>query len=160
MKLKVAKPWYVDGLDFECTGCGGCCTGGPGFIWISDEEIGRLAEHLRISAYEVLRRYCRKVSGQVSLKEKPRNSRGEYDCVFLEEIPAEPSAKGEVTHPKRICRIYAVRPLQCRTFPFWDGNLATRSFWETTAKRCPGMDRGRKWSQKEIEAMRNATDWP
>jgi Fe-S-cluster containining protein len=160
VKLKVVEPWYADGLRFECTGCGGCCTGGPGFIWISDEEIARLAKHLDLSREEVLKRYCRKISGQISLKEKPRNERGEYDCIFLEEVPAEAAAEGQVTHSKRICRIYAVRPLQCRTFPFWDGNLQSQASWEVTAKRCPGMNCGRQWSAKEIEAMRDAKDWP
>ena len=52
MKLDVIKdggpgePWYADGLNFTCTQCGNCCTGGPGFVWISREEIVRLAAHL------------------------------------------------------------------------------------------------------------------
>ena len=49
MKLEVLKdeaaeqPWYAEGLKFTCTQCGNCCTGGPGFVWISREEIRRLA---------------------------------------------------------------------------------------------------------------------
>ena len=26
-------PWYADGLSFECTMCGNCCTGPPGAVW-------------------------------------------------------------------------------------------------------------------------------
>ena len=35
--------WYQDGLAFECTRCGACCTGAPGYVWVNDEEIARLA---------------------------------------------------------------------------------------------------------------------
>src|SRR3954451_22178022 len=77
-------PWYAAGLKFTCSQCGNCCTGGPGFVWISKEEIVRLAEHLRLTPQQVVEKYCRKIDGQFSLKES-RNSRGEYDCFFLTE---------------------------------------------------------------------------
>ena len=38
------KPWYHEGLRFECTGCGDCCTGAPGYVWLTEEEIRALAE--------------------------------------------------------------------------------------------------------------------
>src|SRR5215213_8218564 len=75
MKLDVLKdeaaeaPWYAEGLKFTCTQCGNCCTGGPGFVWISREEIRRLAEFLKITPQETVEKYCRKVDGRWSLKE-------------------------------------------------------------------------------------------
>jgi hypothetical protein len=36
-------PWYKDGLRFTCTGCGDCCTGAPGYVWVNKEEIEALA---------------------------------------------------------------------------------------------------------------------
>ena len=67
MKLNVVqteeKPWYADGLTFTCSQCGNCCTGGPGYVWISDEEIGRLAKHLNISRAAVIEKYCRRSAG-------------------------------------------------------------------------------------------------
>ena len=149
MKLPVEQPveWYKDGLRFECTGCGNCCTGGPGFIWISDVEIARLAEFLKLSTAEVLKQYCRKVGGEISLKEKIPNSLGEYDCIFLKQVPAEAGDGQGVQHTKRICTVYPVRPLQCRTWPFWEGNLLNVKRWESAAKRCPGMNAGRTWTR-------------
>ena len=38
-----------------------------------------------------------------------------YDCVFLKEDPER---------GRKTCSIYPVRPLQCRTWPFWPENLA------------------------------------
>src|SRR4051812_18931988 len=64
VKLKVlptTQPWYADGLQFSCTQCGNCCTGGPGYVWISNVEIERLAQHLNISKKDVMSRYCRRI---------------------------------------------------------------------------------------------------
>jgi len=62
MKLDVLatqdqEAWYADGLRFNCTQCGNCCTGGPGFVWISVEEVVRLAAHLKMSPDEVVEQY-------------------------------------------------------------------------------------------------------
>ena len=43
------KVWYEQGLRFTCTTCGNCCTGGPGYVWVTDEEVDRLAAHLGLS---------------------------------------------------------------------------------------------------------------
>ena len=169
MKLDVlqgqdaAEPWYGEGLKFTCSQCGNCCTGGPGFVWISREEIVRLAEFLKITPEETVEKYCRKVDGQFSLKEF-RNAAGNYDCVFLKEdkVTAPASKKGEVVvSTRRRCTIYDVRPLQCRTWPFWPENLWSRKTWDHAAKRCHGMNAGhRHFTREKIEALRDAKDWP
>ena len=155
----VEKPWYAEGLKFKCTQCGNCCTGGPGYVWISDVEVDRLAEFLHVSRQEVIKWYCRRIGNQYSLKEK-RNSQGNYDCVFLQEEQLPPSGGESVKHTRRTCAIYTVRPLQCRTWPFWEGNLATAGNWRRAGERCPGMDRGKQYSREQIEDLRDAQDWP
>ena len=40
------KPWYSGGLAFECTRCGHCCTGDPGFVWVTEEELAAIAKFL------------------------------------------------------------------------------------------------------------------
>jgi Fe-S-cluster containining protein len=69
--------WYSSGLKFACTGCGNCCTGAPGYVWIGEAEALRLAEHLALPFDEFARRYLRFAKGRISLVEK-RNG----DCVF------------------------------------------------------------------------------
>jgi uncharacterized protein len=154
-------PWYADGLSFTCTQCGNCCTGGPGYVWISDIEIDRLAEFLKLTREETLELHCRKIGGKYSLNEHctPADL---YDCTFLKEVKTtSKSSDGQtITHTKRTCTIYPVRPLQCRTWPFWEGNLASKQIWDSASKRCPGMDTGRKYSKQQIEALRDAEDWP
>lgn len=151
LPVLVAKkkgPWYADGLSFTCTQCGNCCTGAPGYVWISDEEVHRLADFLKQPWREVVRKYCRRIDGKLSLKER-RNHRAQYDCVFLEDSDG-----------RRGCSVYPVRPLQCRTWPFWDGNLASKRAWSRAGETCPGLNKGRKYTRAQIERLRDAEDWP
>ena len=32
------EEWYRDGLRFECSRCGNCCTGPPGAVWFTRDE--------------------------------------------------------------------------------------------------------------------------
>jgi Fe-S-cluster containining protein len=166
MKLPIAdskfnpKPWYAEGLKFTCTQCGNCCTGGPGFVWISREEIVRLAEHLKISAEETVERYCHKVAGKWSLRENRNPVHGGYDCIFMKEIPTGNVSGAGIVQSRRICSIYPVRPLQCRTWPFWPELLESEESWNAATRKCPGMGSGKRYSLKRIEALRDAEDWP
>jgi len=155
MKLPVVQ-WYEEGLSFQCTQCGNCCTGGPGYVWISDVEIDRFSTHLKMDRDAFIKKFCRVIGDQISLKER-KNLRGEYDCVFLEEIDIDEGGK---IRRQRVCTAYEVRPLQCRTWPFWDGNLASPAAWKRAGKMCPGIDRGRHYTRERIEALRDAPDWP
>jgi Fe-S-cluster containining protein len=114
------KPWFKDGLSFKCTGCGQCCTGAPGFVWVEPQEIAQMAAHLNLSFEEFSSQYVRKVDDRLSLIEDSIN----YDCVFLQN---------------NRCTIYPVRPKQCRTFPWWPSMLRTRKDWEDAAAFCEGI---------------------
>ncbi len=113
--------WYKDGLRFKCTGCGQCCTGSPGYVWVNDAEIEELAKTLNISFEEFVKKYTRKIGGNLSLREHPKT----FDCVFL--------------NGKR-CTVYTARPKQCRTFPWWPENLESPEAWTEEAKRCEGIN--------------------
>ena len=162
MKLDVLSknpPWYAAGLKFSCTQCGNCCSGPPGHVWISNDEIAAISRLLQITPEETVDRYCRKIGEQVSLRET-RYAQGQYDCIFLQEQPAAaPAGAEEVVHSKRVCAVYAARPMQCRTWPFWTGNLASPKIWEMAGERCPGMNRGKKYSLKQIREIEGATEW-
>jgi Fe-S-cluster containining protein len=127
------EPWYRDGLRFECTMCGNCCTGPEGAVYFSPEEGEKMAAKTGLPLDEFLKRYARRMGNQRSLREKVTSFGN--DCVFLdrESIPG-----------KAVCGLYEARPEQCRTWPFWEGNLRSRKAWEETKKHvpCPGMDTG------------------
>jgi len=128
----VKMSWYQNGLKFECTQCGHCCTGRPGYVWIKVEDMHRIAEFLGIRVREFTRKYARKIGDRFSLVEAPNG-----DCIFFESG----------------CKIYPVRPTQCRTFPFWKENLEKPGNWQQAAKECEGMNRGRTYSEEEIDAL-------
>jgi uncharacterized protein len=130
------KPWYHAGLKFQCTQCGDCCTGAPGYVWVNKQEIEALAALLQLDAAEFERRYVRKVGIRKSLVEFPNG-----DCVFFH---------GE----SRTCQVYDARPRQCRTWPFWNSNLANPESWQRTAQHCPGCNRGNLVSLEKIEEQR------
>jgi len=120
-------PWFGDGLSFNCTQCGNCCTGPSGFVWFDDDEADAMAEFFGIKTQTFLRRYAKRAMGRWTLGEVKNG--GGYDCVFLKH-----SEDG-----KRTCGIYPVRPTQCRTWPFWPSNVKSRRAWEQSARTCPGM---------------------
>jgi hypothetical protein len=40
------------------------------------------------------------------------------------------------------CGIYAARPVQCRTYPFWPELVSNEADWRREARRCEGINRG------------------
>jgi Fe-S-cluster containining protein len=127
------RRWFADGLAFECQQCGRCCTGAPGFVWVSREEVSRLAAALGLPASEFDRLYLRRERGRLCLTE-----RANYDCVLLD--PAT-----------RTCRAYDARPTQCRTWPWWPENLRSQRTWRRARRECPGIDCGPRHPARTIE---------
>jgi Fe-S-cluster containining protein len=58
-----------------------------------------------------------------------------YDCVFL--------ASGT-------CGVYAYRPTQCRTYPFWEEIVETEEAWKRESEYCPGIGSGELRKPEEI----------
>ena len=114
-------PWYKDGLSFKCTGCGQCCTGSPGYVWVNESEAQAIADALKIDLETFVKKYTRRIGNRLSLKENSKT----YDCVFLKDLK---------------CTIYTARPKQCRTFPWWPENLESREAWEEAKSRCEGIE--------------------
>ncbi|MBV8384445.1 MAG: YkgJ family cysteine cluster protein [Planctomycetaceae bacterium] len=127
------SPWYRDGLPFECTRCGACCTGGPGYVWVGAEEIARLAAFRGEAIDQFSRRYVRLVRDRYSLIEKPGG-----DCIFWDRRAG--------------CTVYPARPVQCQTWPFWPENIATPEDWWRVRGACPGSGQGQWFSMEEIRA--------
>jgi Fe-S-cluster containining protein len=127
----MSDPWYQEGLRFRCTRCGHCCTGAPGFVWVNDEEIEAIARHRGETVAATTALYTRVAHRGRSLREKNNG-----DCVFYDK------AQG--------CTIYPVRPRQCRTWPFWESNVATPEAWLRTCEICPGSGIGKLIAPEEI----------
>ncbi|TWT29704.1 YkgJ family cysteine cluster protein [Blastopirellula retiformator] len=131
------SPWYRDGLRFECSQCGDCCTGAPGYVWVNDEEIAQLAACVELSVDQFETAYVRKVGLRKSLREY-----GGGECVFFDT-------------QSRGCTVYTARPRQCKTWPFWDSNIRTEEDWKATCEMCPGSGKGPLYQLEEIDERRS-----
>ncbi len=111
-------------LRFECTGCGACCTGDASrYVAAGPLEQEKIRTFLNISRAWFRRRYLTRVDANT---EGLRIAQGQ--CVFLDD--------------QHRCRIYSVRPVQCRTYPWWPEVLNSNTSWRTEARRCEGINRG------------------
>jgi Fe-S-cluster containining protein len=128
----MSEPWYQDGLRFGCTRCGRCCSGPePGFVWVNDEELAAIAAFLGEPLPQTIEVYSKRFGWGRSLREKAN-----HDCIFYDK--------------EQGCTIYPVRPRQCRTWPFWESNVATPADWQQTCEVCPGSGQGDLISAEEI----------
>ena len=152
-----SEPWYREGLGFQCSMCGNCCTGPPGAVWFDEQEAADMAGAMGIKLEDFLRRFTRRINGRHSLRE--RHTRHGFDCVLLDRE----------TQPGRgLCRVYRARPTQCRTWPWWSENLESPAAWDEAKKvtPCPGMGQGPVVPLEEItirlteseEASRRCSD--
>jgi Fe-S-cluster containining protein len=134
------QPFYADGLHFSCTRCSSCCRYESGYVFLSPEDVDTLAKALDLGHDEFMQTWCRWVhlSGDteyLSLKEKVN-----FDCIFWKEG----------------CIVYQSRPLQCRTYPFWDSIVVSPAAWGNAKKDCPGIGQGEWHSMAHIEESRQA----
>jgi uncharacterized protein len=114
--------WMSQGFRFECqSGCTACCEQ-QGFVYLTEQDLTRIAERLGMTSAEFERKYVYRTRNLLRLR-VPKQSQ----CHFL-------TAEG--------CSIHSVKPLQCRAFPFWPELVESRREWLKTKRYCPGLDQG------------------
>ncbi len=124
--------WYINGLQFECTGCGECCRdhGEYTYVYLVKEDIEAMAGVLQLSTTDFIEHHCIcQEDGLVHLK------MATTCCPFLENGG---------------CIVYAVRPKQCRTWPFWTENLEEATWHNEVLPFCPGAGKGKLFTAAEI----------
>jgi len=137
------KPWYANGLRFECTGCGNCCKsrGEYSTVYLMQADVDAMAAELGMTDKVFLETHCEGDRGWTVLRSSSDQ------CRFLAA--------------DNTCEVYEARPMQCRTWPFWVENLTDRAIWEgPLSKDCPGIGQGTLHSVEEIQAtVRRTEDW-
>ena len=126
--------WFEEGIAFECQRCGKCCVthGGYAYVYLSSADIRAMASHLGLSESAFLEGYCARLAGQIVLRfDSP-------DCPMLED--------GR-------CIVYSVRPVQCRTWPFWPENLSRDAWERKIVPFCGGVGKGKRIAKGTIERM-------
>ena len=132
MTSKQKSPWYADGLAFDCQGCGDCCRGPGGYVWVTLEEAENLAQAINMPFEEFAAKMLRSTLSGLALVDS-----SDGNCPLLGDDGR--------------CKTYHARPLQCRTWPWWEENLLSQRRWDDAATRCPGMNRGEIHSRLIID---------
>ena len=132
--------WYDAGLKFACTACGNCCRnhGDYNYVYLREPEVTAIAAHLGLDEATLIAEHCERDRDWLSFRtDGPA-------CPFL----------GEDSR----CMVYPVRPVQCRTWPFWDETLR-RAVWEKEVRAiCPGAGTGTLHTAAEVEAIAAANE--
>ena len=133
--MAVEEASNMNGIRFACLRCGRCCRdpGEESYVFLRQGDLERLCDFLSMMARDFAASFLVAVEGLLCL------AGYDGDCIFLDE------EKG--------CRVYAARPLQCRTWPFWPQNMETPAAWADTKARCPGVGRGSLVETDDIQAL-------
>ncbi len=130
MGIETHQSYFFDnGLYFKCKQCGTCCTGSPGIVRVKQDEIENIAGFLSVPVQEFMQENICSYGPGYSIREHQDGR-----CYFFNDQ----------------CDIYDVRPVQCRTFPFWFKHLRNKASWIKIAKECPGIGQGKYYSKEKI----------
>ena len=78
-------------------------------------------DHFQLDYSEFKDKYLNTYQRKLILKERP-----EGGCIFSRE-------------KNGLCPIYAVRPEQCRTYPYWDVVRVDEDWLRKESQECPGI---------------------
>lgn len=133
------EPWYQDGVRFDCSKSGKCCTAHGQYdrVYLADDEAEAVAALLGLTLEQLERDHCRFEDGWRLVRFR------DGGCGFLDG--------------KR-CSVYEARPVQCRTWPFWRENLHRATWKKDVAAFCPGVGQGRLYTREEIDAIAAESD--
>jgi len=76
------RSFYAEGLKFYCKRCSSCCRHESGFVYLSENDLSRLAKGLKMDYTAFVETWCRWIPftpgrERLSLKEKSN-----FDCIF------------------------------------------------------------------------------
>ena len=121
--MKVSKKWWEkESPRFECqSDCFKCCTK-TGIVYFDKVSIGNASKVINLSPRRFKNKFLKRDDGEWIHEVEIGNS-----CAFL-------TPDG--------CSIHFVKPTQCRSYPFWHGNMTSKSIWKLEGSFCPGIDSG------------------
>ena len=125
-----------DEIQFQCQGSGKCCVshGEYGYVYLSLQDRQRMAKDMQLTTQSFTKQYCQKKDGYWAIKDNPNGP----DCIFLKA---------------KKCTVYAGRPTQCRTWPFWPEVMSPKSWRKDVVQFCPGIGKGKIFRREEISSI-------
>ncbi|MCR5218464.1 YkgJ family cysteine cluster protein [Treponema sp.] len=130
------KPFYQEGLHFECKRCSFCCGHSPGYVYLSKRDLLTLCKYFDCNIEDFVKKYCRWAGYYEGKTVLALFEKKNYDCILWNNG----------------CTAYPARPVQCSTYPFWTWMIEDQDTWNECAKDCPGMNSGKLWPKEKILA--------
>lgn len=116
------NPNKTGALQFSCVpGCINCCDQ-KGYVYLTEKDMANAAKFVGMTVQSFESKYVYRTKHLLRLR-KPQKSQ----CHFL--------LQGG-------CSIHPVKPVQCRTFPFWPELVKSRKEWTLAGRYCPGIGTG------------------
>lgn len=107
-------------FSFECTKCGKCCFG-PGKVYFAKKDLKLIQNYFKIQDQDwenFKKKFIDLEENQLYIHQ-PKDK-----CFFLNK--------------NNQCSIYPIRPLQCKSFPFWPSNFSCIQNLQNLIRECPG----------------------
>ncbi|MDH5297410.1 MAG: YkgJ family cysteine cluster protein [Desulfobulbaceae bacterium] len=101
---------------FQCRRCGHCCHGET-TVSLTEEDLARMVDHLRLPREEVIKKYLR-VTGKVVQMQVV-----DGHCIFYHQG----------------CSIHLARPWRCRQWPLHPSILTDQANFSAIKDSCPGI---------------------
>ncbi|GMO30471.1 MAG: hypothetical protein Ta2F_05820 [Termitinemataceae bacterium] len=104
---------------------------------MSQDDLSLLCAELKMKPFEFEKVYCRRIDLGYGEKKLSLKETSVFDCIFWKDG----------------CTVYNARPFMCRSYPFWDSMLASKTAWENASAYCPGCNKedGMLYSKTSIE---------
>lgn len=118
---------------FECKRCGFCCQG-ESTISLSEKEIIKIAEFLKLSKTEFLEKYTVK-KGKFRTELKVKNG----FCIFFDK-------------KEKICKIHPAKPEKCKEWPLVSSIFKDKDSFKIIKSFCPAL---RDFSWEQLKFFKN-----
>ena len=158
-KVQLAKK-FENGVYFTCAMCGSCCRGfKEGEVYLYEDDIKRLAEHLKIKTTSGLKQFAKKYLKVVNdsfFWKEPGAERGK--TYRFKSLGFRFTGEDECCHfiQDNKCTVHEARPFQCRAFPIgWNMLINSVKNFKNYSKKCPALqnsleNKGKFYSRDEI----------
>lgn len=108
------KIYRGEKIRFTCVRCGRCCSTGPN-VALTVYDICRIAQYLGVNWREL---------------------RGKYIIAYIADMTPVPALRGlpdkcaflEIENGLPKCKIYPVRPMRCKLYPFLPGSPSNKNY--------------------------------
>lgn len=163
-EIKLSKS-LENGIEFSCQMCGSCCRGfNDGEVYLYQDDIDKLAKHLKVKGTSGLRDFAKKYLKVVNdsfFWKKPGAERGK--TYRFKSLGFRFTGDDEHCHflVDNKCTVHEARPFQCRAFPIgWNMLINSVKNFNDYSKKCPALqnsleNKGKYYSKEEIVKWAN-----